>query len=96
MAIRNKMDKEETTAGAFTYEHGAPQKASSRKFAGQFLGDELVGGINGEFGRVTNDPTQVNNQENLKRWAMQWSSGPFSLGGPPPPPGMGMPPEGVA
>ena len=94
MAIQNKMDKEENTAGAFTYEEGAPQKSASERFNGRFAGDPLIGGINGEFGRVTNDPTLRNNQENLKRWAMQWSSGPFGLGGPPPP--AGMPPEGVA
>ena len=88
------MDKEENTAGAFTYEEGAPQKSASERFNGRFAGDQLIGGINGEFGRVTNDPTLRNNQENLKRWAMQWSSGPFGLGGPPPP--AGMPPEGVA
>lgn len=94
MAIQNKMDKEENTAGAFGYEYGAPQKSASEKFNGRFAGDELIGGINGEFGRVTNDPNLPNNQENLKRWAMQWSSGPFGLGGPPLP--AGMPPEGAA
>lgn len=97
MAIQNKEDKEETAAGAFGYEYGAPQKAASPKFVSRFAGDSLIGGINGEFGRVTNDPSMVQNQENLKRWAMQWSSGPFSLGAPPPPPGAGgMPPEGAA
>ena len=94
MAIQNKNDKEETTAGAFGYEFGAPQKSASDKFRSRFAGDQLIGGINGEFGRITNDPGMVNNQENLKRWAMQWASGPFGLGGPPPP--AGMPPEGVA
>ena len=97
MAIQNKEDKEETAAGAFGYEYGAPQKASSPRFTSRFAGDSLIGGINGEFGRVTNDPSMVQNQENLKRWAMQWSSGPFSLGAPPPPPGAGgMPPVGAA
>ena len=94
MAIQNKMDKDENTSGAFGYEYGAPQKNSGEEFRSRFAGDELIGGINGEFGRTTNDPSLVNNQENLKRWAMQWSSGPFSLGGPPPP--AGMPPEGAA
>lgn len=93
-AIQNKLDKQETTAGAFGYEYGAPQKNASGEYVSRFAGDELIGGINGEFGRITNDPSLVNNQENLKRWAMQWSSGPFSLGGPPPP--AGMPPEGAA
>ena len=45
------------------------------------------------YGAATNDPERKNVQDSLKRWAMQWSSGPFSLGGPPPPPGEGMPPE---
>ena len=45
-------------------------------------GEQLIGGLNGEFGRVTNNPTMVQNQDDLKKWAMQWSSGPFGLGGP--------------
>lgn len=88
-AIENKRAKDETTVGAFGYEYGAPQKNSSGEYVSRFAGDELIGGINGEFGRITNDPNLVNNQENLKRWAMQWSSGPFGMGGP-------MPPEGAA
>ena len=96
MAIQNKNDKEETSAGAFGYEYGSTQKASSPKFNSRFAGDALIGGINGEFGQATNDMERPNVQDSLKKWAMQWSSGPFSLGGPPPPPGEGMPPEGAA
>ena len=96
MAIQSKNDKEETSAGAFGYEYGSTQKNASPSFNSRFAGDRLIGGINGEFGRVTNDPSMVQNQDDLKKWAMQWSSGPFALGGPPPPPGEGMPPEGAA
>ena len=97
MAIQSKADKEETSAGAFGYEHGSAQKAASPKYNSRFAGDALIGGINGEFGAVANNQDLVNNQDNLKKWAMQWSSGPFSLGGPPPPPGAGgRPPEGAA
>ncbi|HCA36595.1 MAG TPA: hypothetical protein DEP13_08145 [Gammaproteobacteria bacterium] len=93
MALQNKLDKEENSAGAFGYEYGAPQKNSAEQYRSRFAGDELIGGINGEFGRVTNDPAMVNNQENLRRWAMQWSSGPFGLA--PPMLSGGMPPEGM-
>ena len=94
MAIQSKNDKEETSAGAFGYEYGSAQKNSSpTRFAGQILGDQVLGGINGEFGAATNDMERPNVQDSLKKWAMQWSSGPFALGGPPPPPGEGMPPE---
>lgn len=97
MAIQSKADKEETSAGAFGYEQGSAQKAASPKYNSRFAGDALIGGINGEFGAVANNQDLVNNQDNLKKWAMQWSSGPFSLGGPPPPPGAGgPPPEGAA
>ena len=92
MAIQSKADKEETSAGAFGYEQGSAQKAASPKYNSRFAGDALIGGINGEFGAVANNQDLVNNQDNLKKWAMQWSSGPFSLGGPPPPPGAGGPP----
>lgn len=90
MAIQNKLDKEENSVGAFGYEFGAPQKNAGEKYQSRFAGDQLIGGINGEFGRVTNDPSMVQNQDDLKRWAMQWSSGPFGMGGAP------MPPEGMA
>ena len=93
MAIQSKNDKEETSAGAFGYEYGSTQKAASPTFNSRFAGDRLIGGLNGEFGAATNDPERKNVQDSLKRWAMQWASGPFSLGGPEPPPGGGMPPE---
>ena len=96
MAIQNKNDKEETSAGAFGYEYGSTQKNASPRFAGQIFNDGIRGGINGEFGQATNDMGRPNVQDGLRRWAMQWASGPFSLGGPPPPPGEGMPPEGAA
>ena len=96
MAIQSKNDKEETSAGSFGYEYGSTQKVASPKFNSRFAGDQLYGGINGEFGRAANDLERPNVQDSLRKWAMQWSSGPFALGGPPPPPGMGMPPEGAA
>ena len=93
MAIQSKNDKEETSAGAFGYEYGSTQKNASPQFTSRFAGDRLIGGLNGEFGAATNDQARPNVQDSLKKWAMQWSSGPFALGGPPPPPGGGMPPE---
>lgn len=96
MAIQSKNDKEETSAGSFGYEYGSTQKVASPKFNSRFAGDQLYGGINGEFGRAANDLERPNVQDSLRKWAMQWSSGPFALGGPPPPPGMGMPPEEAA
>ena len=96
MAIQSKNDKEETSAGAFGYEYGSTQKASSPTFNSRFAGDRLIGGLNGEFGSATNDPERKNVQDSLMKWAMQWSSGPFALAGPPPPSGEGTPPEGAA
>ena len=79
MAIQSKNDKEETSAGAFGYEYGSTQKAASPKFNSRFAGDALNGGLNGEFGAATNDVERPNVQDALKKWAMQWSSGPFGL-----------------
>jgi len=87
MAIQSKNDREETSAGSFGYESGSPQKAASPKYNSRFAGEALYGGINGEFGRITNDRNNKNAQDALATWAGQWASGPFSLGvpgGPPP------------
>tara|TARA_Y100000589_G_scaffold313314_1_gene334554 strand:+ start:1495 stop:1824 length:330 start_codon:yes stop_codon:yes gene_type:complete len=87
MAIQSKNAAEETSAGAFGYEQGSPQKVSSPKYNSRFAGESLIGGINGEFGRITNDRNNKPAQDALATWAGQWASGPFSLGipgGPPP------------
>ena len=87
MAIQSKNDREETSAGAFGYEQGSPQKVSSPKYNSRFAGTALIGGINGEFGSITNDRKNKPAQDSLMTWAGQWSSGPFGLGvpgGPPP------------
>jgi len=89
-AIQDKAAKGENYA-SFSYSSNSPQKIPSEKYDTRFAGDVLIGGINGEFGSVTNDRNNPN-QENLALWANQFSSGPFSpFGSPadgalPPPP----------
>ena len=83
MAIQSKSDREETSAGAFGYEEGSPQKAKSRRFGGDVFLTE------GEFGSITNDRNNKPAQDSLMMWAGQWSSGPFGLGVPGAPPSEG-------
>ena len=95
MAIQSKNDKEETSAGAFGYEYGSTQKAASPKFNSRFAGDALIGGLNGEFGSIANNPELFEAQNALKEFAMKWASGPFGLAPAGPGPGA-MPPEETA
>ena len=49
MAIQSKNDKEETSAGSFGYEYGAPRRCIPRfnsRFAGE-RGEQLIGGPSG-------------------------------------------------
>ena len=80
-AIQDKAAKGENYA-SFSYSSNSPQKIPSEKYDTRFAGDVLIGGINGEFGTVTNDRKNPN-QQNLATWATQFSSGPFSPYGPP-------------
>ena len=90
-AIQDKAAKGENYA-SFSYSSNSPQKIPSEKYDTRFAGDVLIGGINGEFGSVTNDRKNPN-QENLKRWTEQFVGGffgPYDLpppmdGAPPPP-----------
>ena len=84
-AIADKQAKGENYT-SFGYGDSSPQKSASPEFASRFAGDVLIGGINGEFGSVTNNKKNPN-QENLKIWTQQFASGPFSPFGPPPPTG---------
>lgn len=94
LAIAAKEAQEETSAGSLGYEKGVPGKRSTPSMNSRFAGDALIGGLNGEFGAATNDQERPNVQDSLKKWAMQWSSGPYALGAPAPPPDGAPPPEG--
>ena len=80
-AIQDKAAKGENYA-SFSYSSNSPQKIPSQKYDTRFAGDVLIGGINGEFGAVTNDKKNPTRQ-NWAAWATQFSSGPFSPFGPP-------------
>ena len=98
MAIQNKNDKEETSAGSFGYEHGSTQKHASPKYNARFAGErgeQLIGGLRGEFGSIANNPELFEAQNALKEFAMKWASGPFGLAPAGPGPGA-MPPEETA
>ena len=98
MAIQSKNDKEETSAGSFGYEHGSTQKNASPKFNARFAGargEQLIGGLRGEFGSIANNPELFEAQNDLREFAMKWASGPFGLAPAGPGPGA-MPPEETA
>ena len=93
LAIAAKEAQEETSAGSLGYEKGVPGKRSTPSMNSRFAGDALIGGLNGEFGAATNDQDRPVVQDSLKKWTMQWSSGPYALA-PAAPPESAPPPGG--
>lgn len=73
------------TPVAFGYGQGV-QKYPSPEFNSRFTPNGVIGGLQGEFGAVTNDKKNKPAQDTLAKWTSQWSSGPFG-------PGLLAPPE---
>lgn len=84
---QNAAERGETPA-SFGYDQGSPAKAPGEEFGKpRFAMDVFKGlGVEGEFGRMTNDKTNPQAQDNLKLFMSQYTNGMFSPMPPAPPP----------
>lgn len=87
-SIRDKESRREQMLGG-GYEQGSPVKKAGEEFKTRFAGDELIGQMNGEFGRVAmpqpgEEKPQSPNFPNVERFMKAYLSGMFGpgLGGP--------------
>lgn len=83
---QNANERGETPA-SFAYDQGSPSKFADRSFEeSRFAGDVFKSrGVEGVFGAMTNDKTNVQAQNNLKLFMSQYTNGMFSPMPPAPP-----------